>query len=91
MPKAVPIEDYVHMGDRMTAFSAENPGAVVMELATMERGEAESALTSLDDKTPVMVCTPQRLIGGFTAIDLENLGFEVFYNGKNGKLVGIRK
>jgi len=85
----VPVEDYVHMQARIDTFLADHPGAVYFQLAMVSREENERALASLDDATPIFVCTPMKP-GSFTARDLENLGFLCFQNGKGGQLVGTK-
>jgi len=86
---AVPVEDYIHMQARFDTFIEQHPGAVYFRLPLASREENERALASLSDDTPVIVCT-SRKPGMFTALDLNNLGFMCFQNGKGGQLVGTK-
>jgi hypothetical protein len=83
----VPVKDYVHMQQRVADFLKENPNGVYFHADAAERAETESALRGLDAKTPVFITSKKT----FTATELQRMGFEVFQNGKDGKLVGIRK
>jgi hypothetical protein len=82
----VPIKPYVHMQQRLDEFMKEHPDGVYFHTDVVDKDENESAIRSLDPKTPVFVTSKKT----FTAAELQSMGFEVFYNGKGGKLVGIR-
>jgi hypothetical protein len=87
-PKAedVPVKDYVHMQERLAEFKKKHPNGVYFHADAAARTETERALRSLDAKTPVLITSKKT----FTAAELKRMGFEVFQNGKDGKLVGTR-
>lgn len=83
----VPVKDYVHMQERLAEFLKEHPDGVYFHADAVDRAETESALSSLPAGRPVLITSKKT----FTAGELRSMGFEVFQNGKDGKLVGLRK
>jgi len=81
----IQVKPYKHVGDQVNAFMAEHPNGVYFHLDAVSKNENESAIRSLDPKTPTFVDGKS-----FTASELRALGFEVFQNGQGGKLIGIR-
>jgi hypothetical protein len=82
----VPVKDYVHMQQRVADFLVEHPNGVYFHADAVSKSETESALRGLDAKTPVFITSKKT----FTAAELQRMGFDVYQNGKDGKLVGIR-
>jgi len=86
-PAAPPVEirPYKHAGGLLDDFLAKYPNGVYFHLDKVSKHENESAIKSLDPTRPCIVVGKS-----FTASELQALGFKVFQNGPNGKLIGTR-
>jgi hypothetical protein len=88
-PRATPVlvKEYVHMSLLVDEFLKENPNGAYLHTDRATKAENESVLKSLPEGRPVFISSKKT----FTAAELKSMGFDVFQNGKDGKLVGIRK